>query len=108
MYIFVCLQLFSYVISTTDSGDYDGTVQSVEFVPGGSNVACINIPITDDSVEEGMEDFTVDLQPSNPDVREGDPSITTVNIIDDDGKQLLSCTFCSNGFTSFLFYSLSN
>ena len=80
----------------------------MEFVPSGSNEACINIPITDDLVEEGMEDFTVDLEPSNPKVQEGDPSITTVNIIDDDGKQLLSCTFCSNGFTIFLFYSLSS
>ena len=58
----------------------------MEFVPGGSNVACINIPITDDNVNEETEDFTVDLEPSNSEVQKGDPNLSTVNIIDDDGK----------------------
>ena len=63
----------------------------MEFVPGGSNEACINISITDDNVNEETEDFTVDLEPSNSEVQEGDPNLSTVNIFDNDGKTIIDC-----------------
>ncbi len=49
-------------------------------------MACVDIPIVDDNLSEGTEDFTVDLEPSNPDVQEEDPSTATVIIIDDESK----------------------
>ncbi len=68
--------------------DYDGTTLSVEFTPGGPDMACVDIPIVDDNLSEGTEDFTVDLVPSNPDVQEGDPSTATVLIIDNESKRI--------------------
>ncbi len=66
--------------------DYDGTTLSVEFTPGGPDMACVDIPTVDDDLSEGTEDFTIDQEPSNPDVQEGDPSTATVLIIDDESK----------------------
>ncbi len=38
------------------------------------------------NLSEGTENFTVDLEPSNPDVQDGGPSTATVIIIDDESE----------------------
>ncbi len=69
-----------------DGLDYDENTQSVEFIPEGPNVLCANFSITNDDLTEGTETFTVSLEPSDSDVVKGDPSTTTVNIIDDESE----------------------
>ncbi len=47
---------------------------------------CINIPITNDTVLESIETFSVELNTSEPDVVLLSPSSTVISILDDDGK----------------------
>ena len=67
--------------------DFEYIDNSLEFTPGGADTVCTNIPIQDDSTQEGSEDFSVVLgTPSG--VISGSPDIATVTITDDDGKLL--------------------
>ena len=67
--------------------DFEYIDNSLEFTPAGGDTVCTNIPIQDDSTQEGSEDFSVELgTPSG--VISGSPDIATVTIIDDDGKLL--------------------
>ena len=47
-----------------------------------------DIPIVDDGMLEGNEDFDIIIEPESlpDDVTRGNPGRATVNIIDDDGK----------------------
>ena len=46
-----------------------------------------DIPITDDSIQEGIENFTLTIDPSLPSgVSVGDPGEAIVNILDISGK----------------------
>ncbi len=81
LYIHLLSKLYSVA-----GPDYEGTALSVEFTPGGPDMACVDIPIVDDNWSEGTEDFTVNLETSNPDVQVGDPSTATVIIIDDESE----------------------
>ncbi len=94
LYIHLLFNLYS--VAGPDL-DYDGTALSVEFTPGGPDMACVDIPIVDDNLSEGTEDFTVDLEPLNPDVQVGDPSTATVIIIDDESMCIVP-TFTKIGF----------
>ena len=48
-----------------------------------------DIPITDDVIQEGNENFMLTIDPSLPTyVSVGDPSEATVTIVDNDGKKL--------------------
>ena len=67
--------------------DFEYSDNSLEFTPGGGDTVCTNIPIQDDSTQEGSEDFSVELgTPSG--VISGSPDIATVTIFNDDGKLL--------------------
>ena len=44
---------------------------------------CLVIPITDDDILEGDQEFTVTITRVEPDWALGSPSVGTVNIIDD-------------------------
>ena len=62
------------------SGPYTVTI------PAGQTTATFNVPITDDIVLEGDENFKLTINQTLPDgVTHGDPSEATVTIVDDDG-----------------------
>ena len=61
------------------SGPYTVTI------PAGVTTATFSVPITDDMILEGDEDFMLTIDPSLPDgVMLGTPSEATVTIVDDD------------------------
>ena len=64
------------------SGPYTVTI------PAGMTTATFDIPITDDAIREGNEDFMITIDPSSlPDgVTRGDPGEATVTIVDDESK----------------------
>ena len=65
------------------SGPYTVTI------PAGSTTATFNVPITDDMILEGEENFMLTIDPSLPDgVTRGTPSEATVTIVDNDCKLL--------------------
>ncbi len=51
-----------------------------------SNRECLSVNISDDRTVENMENFSVTLMSSNPQVIITSPSAAIVHIIDDDGK----------------------
>ena len=62
------------------SGPYTVTI------PAGQTTATFNVPITDDIVLEGDENFMLTINQTLPDgVTRGTPSEATVTIVDDDG-----------------------
>ena len=65
-----------------NSGPYTVTI------PAGSTTATFNIPITNDMIREGNENFTLTINGTAlPDrVTPGDPDEATVTIVDNDGK----------------------
>ena len=66
--------------------DYTSGPYSVTFLAGETS-ATFDVPITDDSLLEGNENFMLTIDPSLPTgVRRGDPSEATVTIVDDDRK----------------------
>ena len=72
----------------TDGGvDYDSGIYTVT-IPAGQTSVPFDVPINDDDIVEGNEDFTVTIvQSSLPDgVTRGNPGSATVNIVDDDCK----------------------
>ena len=69
-----------------NTADFQIVTRTVTFT-GDQQVACTGIPITDDTKDGSREDFEVFLEaPSN--VIEGDPSVATVTIVDDDGMRM--------------------
>ena len=70
-------------------GDEDFVVTEtvISFMPD-EDMACGDIPITDDSEPEPEEQFTVEIKPQpNDTFVVGETNETTVTIIDNDGKQ---------------------
>ena len=67
--------------------DYTSGPYTVTF-PAGQTTATFNVPITDDTILEGDENFMLTIDPSSlpNDVTRGNPGEATVNIVDDDGK----------------------
>lgn len=52
----------------------------------------VEIPITDDSVLEGLEDFTAVLRAMDPSVVEIVNGSASVTIVDNDGTLIFRCT----------------
>ena len=66
--------------------DYTSGPYTVTF-PAGQTTATFNIPITDDMILEGDENFMLTINQTLPDgVTRGTPSEATVTIVDNDGK----------------------
>ena len=67
--------------------DYDSGPFDITF-PAGETLAVFNISINDDDIVEGNENFNISIDPFSPPngVSVGDPSQTTVIIVDDDCK----------------------
>ena len=77
------------MINCTAGSDYDAGPYNVTF-PAGKTHASFNITITDDTLVEGEENFTLSIdQSSLPDsVSISDHNETTVTILDNDCKLL--------------------
>ena len=84
--------LFCYVTYVRILGiDYGVGPYSVTF-PAGSTRTLLDISINDDDIVEGIENFTLIIDPSSPlsNVTIGHYNQTTVTILDND------CKFCIN------------
>ena len=64
--------------------DYTATTVELSF-DADTNRSCVNIPIDDDNFFEDMENFTVSLNSSDPDVTLV-PDTAVVTITDDDSE----------------------
>ena len=64
------------------SGPYTVTI------PAGDTTATFNVPVNDDMIREGNENFmlTIDDTSLPTGVTRGNPGEATVTIVDDDGK----------------------
>ena len=71
----------------TGNDDYGPGPYTVR-IPAGTTVVPFDIPIVDDNILEGNEDFDIIIVPGSlpDDVSVGNPGRATVNIIDDDRK----------------------
>ncbi len=74
----------------TESSDYSGYFEIIEFAPGVS-VVHVAIPVLDDNSYEELESFTVELRALNQSNQSGvkidsSRSMARVDIIDDDSK----------------------
>jgi len=71
--------------------DYNSGPYPVTF-PAGVTSVTFDVPITDDSILEGNENFmlTVDQSSLSTGVSRGDPSEATVTIVDNDGKEFIN------------------
>ena len=60
-------------------------------IPAGQTNATFDVPIIDDSILEGNEDFIITINSSSlpSDVNVGTPGEATVNIVDDDCKLVI-------------------
>ena len=79
---------------STAPEDYTSTETDLTFTPDDSNKMCVNIPIGNDTVVEGSENFTVTVTSNDTSVQIGPNSNSTVTIVDDDGEnrnRILSC-----------------
>ena len=67
--------------------DYTSGPYTVTF-PAGATTATFNVPITDDNISEGDENFmlTIDETSLPTDVTRGTPGESTVTIVNDDRK----------------------
>lgn len=79
---------------STGNIDYESLVTRVNFT-SGENETTVSITITDDDIYEGSEYFTVGLRTT----RDGTgimftQETATIAIIDNDGKNLKTCTAC--------------
>lgn len=73
-----------YVFVIISGNDFTSTVQTVTIV-AGTNSSMVNIPVTDDSIVEGDETFSMSLTvPSSlgPGIATGTITNATVTIID--------------------------
>ena len=71
--------------------DYTSGPYNVTF-PAGQTTATFNVPINDDDILEGSENFILTINPSSlpSDVSVGDPDQATVTIEDNDRKYLVN------------------
>ena len=71
--------------------DYTSGPYTVTF-PAGQTTATFSISINDDDIVEGDENFMLTIDPSSlpPNVTRGTPAETTVTIVNDDRKWLVS------------------
>ena len=69
--------------------DYTSGPYTVTF-PVGQTTATFNVPINDDNILEGNENFilTIDQTSLPSSVNRGSPGQATVTIIDNDGKHM--------------------
>ena len=65
--------------------DFSLLRSSVTFQPDQSRV-CYQQPIVDDDIPEPIEFLNVTIV-GNPDIMIGNPGITQINILDDDGSE---------------------
>ena len=83
--------IISIIIISGDS-DYNFSIFYNVTIPAGQITTPFNISITDDNVLERNESFNIfiipELLPS--DISLGNPNRTTVTIVDDDSKSLVS------------------
>ena len=74
----------SYVVCTEGS-DYEAVSWNFTF-SSSSDMACVKVAITDDSIPELVETFTVTIQPTGPSrLISVQPSEIAININNDDG-----------------------
>lgn len=79
-----CFQLFKFLAES----DYSITDQPIE-IPVGESEICFQLLAVDDEIVESEEEFTLIIQPTNPnDILDGN---VTINIIDDDCKDYKTC-----------------
>ena len=71
--------------------DYNSGPYPVTF-PAGLTSVTFDIPITDDNILEGNENFTLTIDQSSlpTNVNPGDPGEATVTIVNDDGKEFVN------------------
>ena len=71
--------------------DYTSGPYTVTF-PAGQTTATFDVPINDDDILEGNENFILTINPSSlpSDVSVGDPDQATVTIVDNDRKYLVN------------------
>ena len=73
--------------------DYTSGPYTVTF-SAGSTTATFNVPINDDMILEGNENFMLTINETLPDgVSRGTPSEATVTIVDDDCKFFVTNVF---------------
>ena len=77
------------IFCLTDGSDYNGTRFQVTIQPGEREVT-VSVPIIDDQIFEGPEEFTVELEITPESaalyVVSGSPDPVPVKIEDDDGE----------------------
>jgi len=71
--------------------DYNSGPYPVTF-PAGATSVTFDVPITDDNILEGIENFmlTIDQSSLPTGVNHGDPGKVTVTIVDNDGKEFIN------------------
>ena len=76
--------------------DYTSGPYTVTF-PAGQTTATFDVPINDDNILEGDEDFmlTIDETSLPTDVTRGIPGKATVTIVDYDGKKIFLFNKCT-------------
>ena len=78
---------------STIASDFDNSPFIIT-IPAGMTRAMVSIPIVNDTIVEGDEDFDVVLQPGSPGIGIGTPGRAVVTIIDDnDGKDYMVVYF---------------
>jgi len=80
------VKVLTLLYSLSAPTDFSLVPSSVTFQPGETRV-CYFQSVVDDDVLEPREYFNVSIVP-NPDIMLGDPDITQINILDDDGSEL--------------------
>ena len=76
--------------------DYTSGPYTVTF-PAGQTTATFDVPINDDNILEGSENFMLTISPSSllSNVTASDPDEAKVTILDDDGKKTVINHFLS-------------
>ena len=90
-------------ITAMASSDYDSLSSAVIFASGSNDrdSECVNVTITEDSVFETNETFTLTLTTLDPNVMLGN-NVTTITVVDTDGEQFIEC------LVHFIFYATLN
>lgn len=81
----------------TAGQDYTSTAMTLTFADGESGSMSFNVPILDDSDEEGIESFGLALSNVTGGAVLGTPSSTTVRITDNEACQESDTQLCLNG-----------
>ena len=80
--------MHSYLLLIALAADFNVAIQNVTIV-AGTNISTVNIPVTNDTIVEGDETFTMSLSvPSllGPEITTGTIARATVTIIDTSGE----------------------